>query len=45
VREALGATRGKLLFGIAFGYADPAPAINTIAGGREPLEETTRFHR
>jgi len=45
VRETLGVSGGKLLFGISFGYADPAAAINTITVGREPLEETTRFHR
>ncbi|MDQ0776984.1 nitroreductase [Streptomyces aurantiacus] len=45
VRETLGLTGGKLLFGIAFGYADPAAAVNTVAVGREPLGETTRFHR
>ncbi|MBB5910299.1 nitroreductase [Actinoalloteichus hymeniacidonis] len=45
VRETLGVTGGKLLFGIAFGYADPAAAVNTVAVGREPLGETTRFHR
>jgi hypothetical protein len=45
VRETLGITGGKLLFGIAFGYADPAAAVNSVAVGREPLEKTTRFHR
>jgi nitroreductase len=45
VRETLGLTGGKLLFGIAFGYADPAAAVNTVTVGREPLGETTRFHR
>ncbi|WIX98466.1 nitroreductase [Amycolatopsis mongoliensis] len=45
VRETLGVTGGKLLFGIAFGYADPTAAINSVAVGREPLEKTTRFHR
>ncbi|WP_182905090.1 nitroreductase [Microbispora sp. H13382] len=45
VRETLDVTDGKLLFGISFGYADPAAAINEVTVGREPLEETTRFHR
>jgi nitroreductase len=45
VRETLGVTGGKLLFGIAFGYADPTAAINSVTVGREPLEKTTRFHR
>ncbi|WP_221891594.1 nitroreductase family protein [Microbispora sp. KK1-11] len=44
VRETLGVTGGKLLFGISFGYADPAAAINAVTVGREPLGETTRFH-
>ncbi|MEV7801797.1 nitroreductase family protein [Microbispora sp. NPDC088329] len=45
VRETLGITGGRLLFGISFGYADPAAAINAVTVGREPLEETTPFHR
>jgi len=45
VRQTLGVTGGKLLFGISFGYADPTASINTVAVGREPLSETTRFHR
>ncbi|HUQ56425.1 nitroreductase [Lentzea sp.] len=45
VREVLGVTGGKLLFGISFGYADPAAEINAVAVGREPLGETTRFHQ
>jgi hypothetical protein len=45
VRETLGITGGKLLFGISFGYADPGAAINSLTVGREPLENTTRFHR
>lgn len=45
VRETLGVTGGKLLFGISFGYADPTATINAVAVGREPMEETTRFHR
>lgn len=44
IRQTLGVTAGKLLFGISFGYADPAAAINGIDVGREPLTETTRFH-
>ncbi|APU22473.1 nitroreductase [Actinoalloteichus sp. GBA129-24] len=45
VRETLGVTGGKLLFGVSFGYADPAAAINAVTVGRESLGETTRFHR
>lgn len=45
VRETLGVAGGKLLFGISFGYADPAAEVNSVAVGREPLRETTRFHR
>jgi nitroreductase len=45
VRETLGIAGGKLLFGISFGYADPGAAINSLTVGREPLENTTRFHR
>ena len=45
VRQKLGVTGGKLLFGISFGYADPTASINAVAVGREPLSETTRFHR
>ncbi|MBP2472391.1 nitroreductase [Crossiella equi] len=45
VRETLGVTGGKLLFGIAFGYADPSAPVNAVSVGREPLRKTTRFHR
>ncbi|MET7999934.1 nitroreductase [Nonomuraea glycinis] len=45
VRQTLGVTGGKLLFGISFGYADPTASINAVTVGREPLSETTRFHR
>jgi nitroreductase len=45
VREVLGVVGGTLLFGVSFGYADPAAAINAVAVGREDLSETTRFHR
>ncbi len=45
VRETLGITGGRLLFGVSFGYADPGAPINTIRVGREPLNRTTRFHR
>jgi nitroreductase len=44
VRETLGVTGGKLLFGISFGYADPTAAINAVTVGRDPLRETARFH-
>jgi nitroreductase len=45
VRQTLGVIGGKLLFGISFGYAAPAASINAVTVGREPLGETTRFHR
>ncbi|HEX7307888.1 nitroreductase [Lentzea sp.] len=45
VRETLGVSGGKLLLGISFGYADPDDPINAVEVGREPLLETTRFHR
>ncbi|GAA2484027.1 nitroreductase [Winogradskya humida] len=44
VRETLGVSGGKLLLGVAFGYADPAARVNAVSVGREPLEQTTRFH-
>ncbi|GAA1630172.1 nitroreductase [Actinoplanes couchii] len=44
VRETLGVTGGKLLFGVAFGYADPTATVNTVVASREPLAGTTRFH-
>lgn len=44
IRRTLRITGGKLLFGVSFGYADPAAIINSINVGREPLAETTRFH-
>jgi nitroreductase len=44
VRDVLGLSGGKLLFGVSFGYADEQAPINAIAVGREPLSETTRFH-
>ena len=45
VRESLGVTEGKLLFGISFGYADNEAAVNRLHTGREPLKHTTRFHQ
>lgn len=45
VRETLGTTGGRLLFGVSFGYADSAAPINAITVGRAPLASTTRFHR
>ncbi|GAA2683710.1 MULTISPECIES: nitroreductase [Actinosynnema] len=45
VRENLGVIGGKLLFGVAFGHADPEAAVNAVTVGRAPLGETTRFHR
>ncbi|MFI8088474.1 nitroreductase family protein [Streptomyces sp. NPDC086080] len=45
IRDTLGVTGGKLLLGISFGYADPDAPINAVNVGREPMLETTRFHR
>lgn len=45
IREVLGISGGKLLLGISFGYADPDAPVNAVDVGREPLLETTRFHR
>jgi nitroreductase len=45
IRETLGITGGKLLLGVSFGYADPDAPINAVEVGREPMPETTRFHR
>lgn len=45
VRELLGIDREyKLLFGISFGYEDPAPLANNVRTPRVELSESTRFH-
>lgn len=43
VREQLGVRDRKLLFGVSFGYQDPAVPGSAVLTGRAPLEETTRF--
>ncbi len=35
----------RLLFGISFGYEDPADPANAARTGRVPLHEAVRFHR
>ena len=46
VRRHLGiADEYRLLFGISFGYEDPAVAANTARVGRAALGEAVRFHR
>lgn len=46
VREHLGlGEEQRLLFGISFGYEDPADKANAARIGRAPLEEAVRFHR
>lgn len=37
--------RHRLMFGIAFGYEDPAIAANAARTGRAALDEAVRFHR
>ncbi|SEG36268.1 hypothetical protein SAMN02982929_01840 [Saccharopolyspora kobensis] len=44
VRDCLGISEGKVLFGISFGYARDSAAVNHIETGRAALGETTRFH-
>ncbi|MCP2163388.1 nitroreductase [Goodfellowiella coeruleoviolacea] len=44
IRETLGITDAKLMFGISFGYADPASPRSNIVVPRAALSETTRFH-
>lgn len=44
VRRELGiGAEWKLLFGISFGYEDPAQPANSARVGRAPLEESARF--
>jgi len=46
VRRHLGlADDHRLLFGISFGYEDPAEPANAARVGRVPLGEAVRFHR
>jgi len=45
VRETLGLSGGKLLFGISFGYPDTDAPVNAATVRRESLPATTRFHR
>jgi nitroreductase len=46
VREMLGLPQGqRLLFGVSFGYEDPADKANAARVGRAPTTETVRFHR
>lgn len=45
VREVLGIEgQERLLFGISFGYEDPAKAANACRVGRAPLEQSVVFH-
>ncbi|MFJ4651823.1 nitroreductase [Nocardia sp. NPDC088792] len=45
IRHQLGITDAKLLFGVSFGYPDPAAPVNRTRIPRANLCETTRFHR
>lgn len=46
VREALGVpAEHKLLFGVSFGYEDPAAAANQCRVPRAGLDEAVHFHR
>jgi nitroreductase len=46
VRRNLGlADDHRLMFGIAFGYEDPADPANAARVGREPLDQAAHFHR
>ncbi|GAA4526486.1 nitroreductase [Amycolatopsis samaneae] len=44
VRESLGVTGGKVLFGVSFGYACDSAPVNRVRTPRAGLGETTRFH-
>ncbi|MER7013491.1 nitroreductase [Saccharopolyspora sp. NPDC000359] len=44
VRDCLGISDGKVLFGVSFGYAQDTAPVNQIDVGRAELAETTRFH-
>lgn len=45
LRELLGVPEGQqLLFGISFGYEDPAAAANRCRVGRAALSDSVRFH-
>jgi nitroreductase len=46
VRESLGLPdTQRLLFGVSFGYEDPANKANAARVGRAPAHEAVRFHR
>ncbi|MDP2085842.1 MAG: nitroreductase [Gemmobacter sp.] len=46
IRDHLGiAPDNKLIFGISFGYEDPATAANRARVGRAPLAASVTFHR
>ena len=46
VRQELGVdSKYKLLMGLSFGYVDKADPANNFCTEREPLEQTTKFHR
>ncbi|QKV90830.1 nitroreductase [Streptomyces sp. NA02950] len=45
IRETLGISDNKLIFGISFGYADESSPRNQVRMPRAELAETTRFHR
>lgn len=44
VRDCLGISGRKVLFGVSFGYARDSAAVNQFETGRAELGETTRFH-
>ncbi|MCP9211795.1 nitroreductase [Streptomyces sp. NEAU-Y11] len=44
IRETLGISDNKLIFGISFGYADESSPRNEVRMPRAELSETTRFH-
>ncbi|WP_236075887.1 nitroreductase family protein [Streptomyces coffeae] len=44
IRDTLGISDNKLLFGISFGYADESSPRNQDRMPRAELAETTRFH-
>ncbi|MEU8827553.1 nitroreductase [Streptomyces sp. NPDC048636] len=44
LRETLGVSDNKLIFGISFGYADESSPRNQARMPRAELAETTRFH-
>ncbi|MQY22344.1 nitroreductase [Nocardia macrotermitis] len=44
VRETLGISGTKILFGVSFGYALASAPVNNLTITRAELHETTRFH-